>query len=349
MTVMDGTGPETKAGRQPTLTVPAVEIPTLGLVLADYAALWLALTLLPPLSLWLAVPVVAVLLALHSSLQHEVLHGHPFRSLALNEALVWLPVGLCIPYRRFRDTHLAHHRDERLTDPHDDPESNYVDPDVWARWGRVRRQIHLFNNTLAGRMLIGPMLSEIAFVAEDLAAVRAGQSAVALAWLHHLAGLAVVLWLLTLTPMPLWAYAAAAYGAFSILKIRTFAEHRAHEEAPMRSVLVEDRGPLAFLFLNNNLHIVHHSHPGVPWYRLPRLYARNRAEYLHRNGGYLYRSYGQLFRAHFLRRKDPVPHPLWRGRGGWRRAAGRDRKAMPADPRNAAPGNGDLSRRVEAL
>ena len=28
--------------------------------------------------------------------------------------------------------HLAHHRDAMLTDPYDDPESNYLDPAVWA-------------------------------------------------------------------------------------------------------------------------------------------------------------------------------------------------------------------------
>jgi hypothetical protein len=33
--------------------------------------------------------------------------------------------------------------------------------------------------------------------------------------------------------------------------------------------------------------------------------------FLRRNGGYRYRSYGEVFLRHFLRRKDPVPHPLY--------------------------------------
>jgi fatty acid desaturase len=45
-----------------------------------------------------------------------------------------------VPYLRFRDTHLAHHHDPNLTDPYDDPESNFQDPAVWARTpGPARR------------------------------------------------------------------------------------------------------------------------------------------------------------------------------------------------------------------
>ena len=43
----------------------------------------------------------------------------------INEAFVFLPIGLVWPYRRFKSIHLRHHADERLTDPLDDPESYY--------------------------------------------------------------------------------------------------------------------------------------------------------------------------------------------------------------------------------
>jgi fatty acid desaturase len=75
-------------------------------------------------------------------------------------------------------------------------------------------------------------------------------------------------------------------------------------------VIVEDRGLLALLFLNNNFHAVHHMHPTVAWYKLPGLYAAQIAHYQRRNEGYVYRSYAQIFRSYFLRVKDPVPHPL---------------------------------------
>ena len=79
-----------------------------------------------------------------------------------------------------------------------------------------------------------------------------------------------------------------------------------------RTVIIEDRGPLAFLFLNNNLHAVHHMHPTVSWYRLPGLYRTHQSRFLTANDGYRYDSYGEVFRHYFFCAKDPVAHPLWR-------------------------------------
>jgi fatty acid desaturase len=241
----------------------------------------------------------------------EALHGHPFRSRAWNEAVVFPALCLVIPYGRFRDTHLAHHREEILTDPHDDPESNYLDPAHWARLPGWMRAVLRANNTLLGRIVLGPLVAQAAFLRADWAAIRGGDRAVLRAWAWHVPAVGMVLAWLALVPMPLWAYLIAVWLGLGLLKIRTFLEHRAHERARGRTVIIEDRGPLALLFLNNNLHVVHHMHPEVPWYRLPALYAARRDHYLRRNEGYLYRSYAEVFRAHFLRAKDPVPHPLW--------------------------------------
>jgi fatty acid desaturase len=265
------------------------------------AALWLPLGII----------ITGLAIALHSSLCHEALHGHPFRSRCLNEALVFPCLCLMIPYGRFRDTHLAHHREEHLTDPYDDPEANYLDPTVWARLPLCGRAILRINNTLAGRMLIGPMVAQVSFLRADWRAILTGDRAVLHAWLWHIPAVALVLVWLSYAPMPIWAYLLAVWIGLAILKIRTFLEHRAHERASGRTVVIEDRGPLAWIFLNNNLHVVHHMHPEMPWYRLPALYAARRDHYLRRNDGYVYRSYAQIFRAHFWRAKDPVPHPLW--------------------------------------
>jgi fatty acid desaturase len=286
-----------------------VEWPTLGLLALTYAA-WAAVTIFAgALGPWLAVPALAVILAQHSSLQHEALHGHPTRRPWLNEALVWPAVGVLMPYRRFRELHLAHHYDPLLTDPHDDPESNYLDPEVWLRLRRPVRVLLAINNTLLGRMLIGPFLGMAALWRDDW---RAGDRDVANAWAHHLAGLVpVVLWLALAGTMPWWQYLLGAWLALSILRIRTFLEHQAHERAAARSVIIEDRGPLSILFLNNNYHAVHHANPRLPWYELPAEFARRREEWLARNGGYAYRSYSEIFARHLFRRKDPVAHPIW--------------------------------------
>lgn len=289
-----------------------VEWGTLGLILGCYGGWLAALWWLPGRSPAAAVLALGGLSALHSSLCHEALHGHPFRRRWLNEALMFLPLGLAVPYGRFRDTHLAHHCDERLTDPYDDPESNFQDPQVWAQLPGWRLRLLQANNTLLGRMLAGPLLGQASFMASDWRLIRNGAAGVLRDWVLHGVGLAAVLWLVWLSPAALWQAALGAYLGLALLKIRTFLEHRAHETVPGRCVVIEDRGPLAFLFLNNNLHLVHHQHPGVPWYALPRLYRAQRRQFLRANGGYVYRSYAQVFRSFLLRAKDPVPHPLWR-------------------------------------
>ena len=261
----------------------------------------------------LGMVMVALSAALHSSLCHEALHGHPTRHRWLNEALVFPALTLCIPYVRFRDTHLAHHRDAILTDPYDDPESNYLDPAVWDRLPRWVQAVLNLNNRLVGRLLIGPVVSQVAFMAADWRAIRAGDRAVLRGWLWHVPALALVIcWMAALGQMPVWAFVLATYAAISILKIRTFLEHQAHLRARGRTVIIEDRGLLAFLFLNNNLHVVHHMHPKLPWYRLPGLYFGNRDRYLACNDGYMFPSYGAIFRRYLFKAKDPVPHPLWR-------------------------------------
>ena len=288
----------------------SIEWPTLWMLVACYVLWILGVFGVAAWSAWLAVPIVALATTLHSSLCHEIIHGHPFRSRRLNEALVFPALALFIPFARFRDTHLAHHQDAILTDPYDDPESNYLDPARWNALPAWARGVLWVNNALAGRVLIGPAVGQVAFMAGDWAARQ--DPAVRRAWLMHLPAAALVLGLVWLSPMSLGAYLIAAYAALSILKIRTFLEHQAHEKARARTVIVEDRGPLALLFLNNNLHVVHHMHPRVPWYRLPLVYRRNPARYLSVNDGYRYGSYAEVLRSHFFRPKDPVPHPLWR-------------------------------------
>lgn len=288
-----------------------IEWPTLAMLVACYAGWILSTTWCVTLWLPLGLVLTTVFIALHSSLTHEVLHGHPFRSRQLSEATVFPCLGLFIPYQRFRDLHLAHHQDSILTDPYDDPESNYMDPKVWVTLPRWFQRVLMFNNTLLGRLIVGPLLGQIAFMKADWRAIRAGDASVLKGWLWQVPAVIPVLIWVAWAPMPFWAYLAAAYAGLAILKIRTFLEHRAHERASGRTVVVEDRGPLAWIFLNNNLHVVHHMHPKVAWYDLPQLYAKNREKYLARNDGYRYGSYAEIFRQHFLNPKDPVPHPLW--------------------------------------
>lgn len=289
----------------------AVEWPTLAIIVLCYLFYAFTTTILASSTPIVATVVLAFLIALHSSLQHEVLHGHPFRRQWLSDLLVFPAIGLFIPYERFRDTHLAHHSDPNLTDPFDDPESNYMAPEDWARCSEIFQAVLRFNNTLFGRMLIGPLWGTLVFWKGDLCLMKRGEKTVIQAYLLHALGLVPVIgWMVHASTLPVWLYGVAAYLGLSLLKIRTFLEHRAHETLQGRSVVIEDKGLLAFLFLNNNYHSVHHTYPCIPWYALSEFYATRREAFLRRNHGYVYGTYGEIFRKYFLSRKDPVPHPL---------------------------------------
>lgn len=280
-------------------------------VLGGCAGIWAAALMLPAGWGFLQWVLLVLALTLHSSLSHEILHGHPFAALRANTALGLIQPGLFVPYLRFKALHLAHHKDARLTDPYDDPESNYLDPAVWAGLAGWQQKVLLFNNTLLGRMSVGPLIGIYRFIWQDLCLILRGERRVALHWVLHVPGVGVTFWLVDLSSVSVWVYLGACYGALSVLRIRTFLEHRAHERAAGRSVIIEDRGVLAFLFLNNNFHAVHHMHPAIAWYRLPALYRARKARFLRMNQGYVYRSYGAVFAQFLFRPKDPVAHPLW--------------------------------------
>lgn len=287
---------------------PRVEWPTLLVLVATYVIWVLAVFWMSQWSLFAAIVLVVLTVAQQSSLQHEALHGHPFRVQWLNALLVRASLNLAIPYGRFRDTHLAHHRDTCLTDPYDDPETNFLAEGDWNALPVWLKAVYRVNNSLAGRMLLGPALGQWSFMRADLGA---GGGDIARSWAAHLVSSAMIIWAVVQSQMPLWAYILAAYLGLSILKIRTFLEHRAEEQSRERSVIIEDRGLLSFLFLNNNLHAVHHMHPAVAWYHLPTLYRGKKERFLAYNGGYVYRSYGAIFARFMFRAKDPVAHPLW--------------------------------------
>ena len=326
------TAPALDAGRLRNL--PAIEWPTLALLIATYG-IWAAGTsVVYAWSPVLAIVLTGVMIAQHSSLQHETLHGHPFRARWLSELVVTPGLTLTVPFGRFRDVHLAHHHDPHLTDPYDDPESNYLDPVVWVTLPRFVQLVLLINNTLAGRIVIGPIIGGALWLRGEARLILAGDRAVIRDWGLHVLGLVPVAAWLWVVAMPWWAYLLAAWIGHGLLKIRTYLEHRAHDLCRGRSVIVEDRGPFALLFLNNNFHAVHHAHPQVPWYRLPAFYAAQRAQFVQRNNGYVYQSYAQIFRAHFLRTKDPVAHPLMGPDQVMRRNVG----TSPELSKNGTPG-----------
>jgi fatty acid desaturase len=292
---------------------PKIEWPTVVLIIACYATWALAGFFLWPSYPITALAVLIFAVALQSSLVHEVLHGHPTRNAQVNEAFVFLPIGVVWPFRRFKTIHLRHHADERLTDPLDDPESYYQAlwqheelPDTMKRLLRV-------NNTMVGRFFLGPWLSVVGFFIDDAKLIAQGDRVIRRAWLTHAAGLAVVIPIVTYGfGIPLWLYVLVpVWFGQSLIAIRTFAEHQWSENPEGRTIIVE-RTPLSFLFLNNNLHFVHHKSPTVAWYKLPGLFRERRDEWVRMNNGYVFPNYFALVKSYAFHAKEPVVHPVLR-------------------------------------
>lgn len=285
-----------------------IEWPTVALLACCYV-LWMAgVWLIGAGEIGWTLPLLAVLVTLHSSLQHEIIHGHPTPCKLLNTLLVFPAVGLFLPFHRFEELHVRHHHDCDLGDPHADPESPYFTEADWRNFGALGRMLHSFNATLVGRFLIGPPVSISRLVVSDFQRVRNGEWQVIWHWLLHVPALAPVIVWLIFCGVPLWAYAlAAAWPGMSILMLRTFAEHKWHPEVTGRSVTVERGGIFALLFLNNHLHAAHHHSPGMAWYRLPLL-----SQSLESDGqicGERFGSYGDIARRWAFTVRAPLIYP----------------------------------------
>lgn len=287
----------------------AVEWPTAMLACVIFGSFGLLTWFHAALPGWLLVLCGGWTVAWYTSFQHEVIHGHPTRWRRINEALGLLPLALWVPYARYRETHLAHHRDHTLTDPFDDPESWYVDTGRWQAAPRWLKTLLQLNTTAAGRLTLGPLLTVALFLRAEIRDLRADVPGRRRIWLHHtgLAGV-VLLWVVGVCGMPLWLYLVAfVYPGSALILLRSLAEHRAETEPGHRTAIVEGAPVLGLLFLFNNLHAVHHTRPRLPWYRIPAAYRRERESWIAGNGGLLYRGYGDVLRRYLL---TPHHHPV---------------------------------------
>jgi len=298
--------------RRVTAAGHGVEWPTVALGVMLYGVFGLLTWWHAALPWWLVLPLGAYLVCLHGSLQHEAVHGHPTPWRWVNDALVFPSLWLWMPFPIYREVHLVHHRNEMLTDPREDPESFYVTPEAWAAMGRLHRRLLMANNTLAGRLILGPPLAIARLWGDEIARLARGDRRHLSAWGWHLAGCAIVLaWVLGVCRMPFGEYLLLyAYPGLALTLVRSFLEHQARPEVDERSALVEAGPVMSLLFLNNNLHALHHAHPGIGWYRLPALYRARREELLAANGGYRYGGYLEIARRYLVSAKEPVSHPF---------------------------------------
>lgn len=287
----------------------SVEWPTLAVAAAIAAGFAAAASWHDRLPTAVTLVALAVLGAWYNSLQHEVIHGHPTPWRALNSALAAAPLGLVQRFSVYRDSHLAHHRCGDLTDPDLDPESFYVSAETWGRCGPVRRALLLVLSTLAGRLVLGPIVLAARRCLDELRGMR--RRAGAVGTLGHLGAVAMVLLVVRSTGLPIWVYVVGVgWGGGALSLLRSFAEHRLSDEGT-RSAVVRSGWFFSLLFLNNNLHHTHHAQPWVPWFELPTAHFALCADGLAARGAGLYRGYGEIARRFLVRPFDgPVADAL---------------------------------------
>ena len=286
-----------------------VDGPTWIVALVLYGAWTLMVGFNAWLPSWVILPVGAYLVAWHFSLQHEAIHS--FRGVPgwLRFVVVFAPLGLWFPYPLYRESHSTHHRDVNLTIPGVDTESYYVRQADWARMGVLKRGLLIFNQTLLGRLLIGPLLRLGILVAKESQRLRQRDYSHLPHWAVHAVAVGGLFWFISgFCGFPWWQYCLlVAYPGLSLGLLRAFTEHRAAEDSEQRTASVESNALFGVLYLYNNLHVAHHLKPTLPWYEIPRFYRENKAELLASNGHFMYPGYTVLVRQYFL---TPVFSPI---------------------------------------
>ena len=281
---------------------------TLLVVAAVYGMTVLTVVRYEVLTPWLAVPMLAILGAWHLSMQHEVLHGHPFKNQFINDAIGGIPVTLWIPYLAFKKDHYEHHLSD-LTNPALDNESYYVSQEQWDKAGRIRRAAWTANRTILFRMFVWTIVSTITYVLTVLKRAVRNEKSDRLAVALHVVGVVFVVYLVSLSSMPLWQFAlGTTYGGRILNAIRPFPEHKYQSGVETRTAMIMAGRFMSLLMLNNNLHVAHHDEPGVPWYRYDKLMQRVNAVQRARDAGVLYEGgYAEIFRRFSF---TPVDSPV---------------------------------------
>ncbi len=221
------------------------------------------------LSLWLAVPFVAVLTYAAYTVAHDAVHGSisgNHRSLRwLNKAFGYLAAWiLMIPLTAHRHEHMDHHR--YTNDPEKDPDypvAGMRNSLPGAARAAARIVFGQFEHYFRYRWQRAPARQNVVLCVEVVAAMAPRIAVFASGyWLEGLLlfGLA---WLI---------------GVMVLLYLFAYIVHRPHEQMGRyvdTSTIVRP-GPLGtvlnWLWLFQNYHTIHHLFPRVPFYRYARLY-----------------------------------------------------------------------------
>lgn len=289
------------------------EVPTLilGVVLYSF---WFALTwwhdAVHPLILFV---LGGYVVQWHFSLQHESIHAMRNWPAWLRTVFVWPPLGLWMPYPVYHRSHSTHHVNFFITHPTRDTESYYQLQSAWPPSNKAYRYLVILNQTLAFRLVFGPFLRLWKLGRKEIGRIVSGDYSNLLHWVIHVVSVSVILWwVVSVCQMPLWKYLVFfAWPGMSLGMLRTFIEHRWGAKPMERVAIVESNTIMGILFLYNNLHLVHHRQPTLPWYKIGKRFIQNRDELLSTNGNFYYRGYLQIIRQFLFKPVFDPAHPRW--------------------------------------
>lgn len=223
---------------------------------------------------WLLLPVQGVLIVFLFTLEHEATHKTPFANERLNDA-VGQVCGflLLLPFEWFRYFHLAHHRWTNIEGK--DPELDGGKPETLRAWVWHVSGLPYW---IAGTRLIVRLARgrERAAYLPPAALPRIEREARGM-----LAGYALVIASLFVTPLLFWIWLLPVLLGQPALRLYLLAEHG---DCPRVANMFENTRTtfttalVRFLAWNMPYHVEHHVYPQVPFHRLPDLHRRLRAE-----------------------------------------------------------------------
>ena len=243
----------------------------LGLLFAAVYIAAVVMSLAGLLSLWLAVPVVALVTYLSYTILHESVHGSiggNHRSLRwLNKAMGYVAAWITmIPLTAHRYEHMAHHR--YANDEQRDPDfhmGSMRDSLLAPVLAAVRAWVSQFTYYAKHRWADAPPRQNVILCLE-VAAALLPRLAVILAgyWVEGLA-LFVLAWMI---------------GAIILIYSFAYIVHRPHDQTgryvDTATILPPEPAPLRFvlnwLWMFQNYHSIHHLFPRVPFYKYAELY-----------------------------------------------------------------------------
>ena len=249
-----------------------------------------------------AVPVIAARQHALLVLMHEGAHGHFFRSRLWNDRVCnWLcawPLG--VSTERYRAHHWEHHRH---TNTDQDPDWNRKSR--MPSWQFPKSRAKFWSDLKP--YLFGLGFAEMIFAVRALGGLTASPLRRALHATLFFGGLTFAL----------GNWAVAQYWLVPyffvlplLMKVRSVVEHLAlPQEHPLNGTRNIVASSLERFFFGphwNNLHLVHHLYPNVPWHNVPALQAKLKEDPL-------YCSLGHENTSYFLPSARPVYRDLVRG------------------------------------